>query len=128
MVVLLIHWFIKKGSEEKFLEYWKNKLSISSDGGLYREILTTSSDIPDTWLHTFPVESPYFTTYINIGIWRSVSDFQKAVGDKYVPIVKEDGDDQIITIKDFEFKQRERIVLNALMDRGINLPEASLKS
>jgi hypothetical protein len=57
---------------------------------------------------------PFYSTFINVGMWESVDHFDKAVG-KYIPEAQmfTEGGIRKYTIKleEFEFKLRERIVL-----------------
>ncbi len=39
MVIILVHWLIRKGSEGSFIETWKG-MTVKKGRGLYREILT----------------------------------------------------------------------------------------
>ena len=84
MVVILVHWLIKTGMEEKFQSRWK-QMSIGPESGLYREILTKVDVSPSNpKFHTFSVGDPFYSTFINIGMWESVEAFDFAVG-KYIP-------------------------------------------
>ena len=126
MVVILIHWLIKTGCEATFIEFWENQMKIPRDTGLYREILTkVNGEVDDPKFHTFSVESPHYSTFINLGIWKTLDDFDKQVGE-YIPKTSIDGNKQTIELKDFEFKIRERVVLTVVSDRGIELPKAKL--
>ncbi|WP_026762897.1 hypothetical protein [Sediminibacterium salmoneum] len=127
MEIVLVHWLIKKGREIDFENHWK-KMSIEEDNGLYREILTTpDKNTFDPKFQTFTLENPNYTTYINVGIWKSLTDFDNAI-EKYFPKAsteKKDGKTiHTIEVEDFEFKLRERIVLRKVSDRGVSLPEA----
>ena len=107
-------------------------MTIDDKSGLYREILTEpDKNIHDTKFQTFSLENPNYTTFINIGIWKSLDDFDKAIG-KYIPnvkITKKKGKTiQQIELDDFEFKLRERIVLKTIKSRGGSLPKADLKN
>ena len=130
MEVILVHWLIKKGRELDFEKHWQ-KMTIENDIGLYREILTTpDKNTFDPKFHTFTLENPNYTTYINIGMWESLAHFDKAIN-KYFPKAssEEVGNKivQTIELEDFEFKLRERIVLRKVKDRGVALPDADLK-
>ncbi len=90
MVVILVHWLIKKGREEEFKVRWKERMTVPSGSGLYREILTRLDPDPkgqssDPKFHTFSLGDPFYSTFINIGIWESVEHFDEAVGKKYIP-------------------------------------------
>lgn len=128
MVVILVHWLIQHGKEEEFKNRWREMNPESS--GLYREILTELDPEPaSSQFHTFSLGDPFYSTFINIGIWRSVEDFDSAVG-KFIPkaeIFEQDGKSKYsITLEAFEFKLRERVVLKVISDRGGQIPEAEL--
>ncbi len=106
-------------------------MSIGAHSGLYREILTKIDVRPfNPKFHTFSVGDPFYSTFINIGMWDSVEAFDKAVG-KYIPeaeIIQRDGRQKYtVELEDFEFKLRERVILEVVSDRGGELPEAALK-
>ncbi len=130
MIIVLVHWLIKKGSEEQFITAWR-KMSISQYSGLYRELLTTVEYIStDPKFNTFSLSDPNYTTFINIGMWESLEAFDESV-DKYIPKTKsykaEDGRKKtIILLEEYEFKLRERVVLNKVLDRGGDLPSADM--
>jgi hypothetical protein len=130
MVVILVHWLIQRGKEEDFKNRWKEMTPEGS--GLYREILTELDPEPgNPQFHTFSLGlgDPFYSTFINIGMWKTVEDFDRAVG-KFIPkaeIFEVDGKSKYtITLEAFEFKLRERVVLKVISDRGGSLPEAQL--
>jgi len=130
MVVVLVHWLIRPGKEEDFKARWEQMI-IGANEGLYREILTELDREPaNPKFHTFSLGDPFYSTFINIGVWESVDHFDRAVG-KYIPeaeIVEKDGRQKYsIELEEFEFKLRERTVLKILSDRGGQLPEAKLR-
>ncbi len=130
MVIILVHWLIHKGKESDFKARWR-QMTIEDGSGLYREILTElDQEPPNPQFHTFSFGDPFYTTFINIGIWESVEGFDKAVR-KFIPEVKihETNGKKKYTIEldEFEFKMRERVVLKVISDRGGELPEAELK-
>lgn len=131
MVIVLVHWLIQPGKEEEFKDRWK-QMTIGRESGLYREILTElDREPPNPKFHTFSLGDPFYSTFVNIGIWESVEAFDRAVG-KYIPepeIVEKDGKQKyLIELEGFEFKLRERAVLKVLFDRGGQLPEAQLEN
>jgi len=129
MVVVLVHWLIKLGSEQDFEKHWKS-MTIEKDSGLYREILTTPErNTFDPKFQSFTLESPNYRTYINVGIWSSLEAFDRAIN-KYFPKATSEINErgktvQTIELENFEFKLRERIVLRRVHDRGVALPEAN---
>ena len=40
MVVVLVRWYIHKGKEEEFINFWENIMKVPDGSGLYRETLT----------------------------------------------------------------------------------------
>lgn len=129
MIVILVNWLIQKGKENDFEQRW-HKMTVEQGKGLYREILTQLDVDTSPKFHTFSLGDPFYSTYINIGMWESVDHFDKAIG-KYIPeaqIFEQDGIRKYsITLEAFEFKLRERVVLRVIADRGGQLPEAELK-
>ena len=129
MVVILVHWLISPGHEGRFEERWR-EMKVDSHSGLYREILTNLSKNEvdaqlDPKFHTFSIGDPFYSTYINIGIWQDLESFDKAIG-KYIPNVvlsqKKGRTLQTVELEEFEFKMRERVVLKVIGDRGGQLP------
>ncbi len=122
MVVMLVHWLIKKGREKEFELRWQ-AMTVDAGKGLHREILTTiDEEVQDPKFHTFTIANPRYTTYINVGIWESVEHFDAAIG-KYIPEAKEktteDGRTKYsIELEGFEFKLRERLVLRVIDERS----------
>lgn len=117
--------------EPQFRDRWRS-MTVSPDSGLYREILARlDPEPPDAKFHTFSIGDPFYTTFINIGLWRDLESFDKAIG-KYIPeaqTVEKDGRQKhTIELEAFEFKLRERVVLKVIEDRGGQLPPASLET
>ena len=131
-VVILIHWLVRKGCERAFEDFWRG-MSVKHGSGLYRELLTTPLTCADPKFNTFSITNTSYSTYINIGIWRSICDFDRAIG-AYIPPTAETPDPvtgrrrRSITLEDFEFKIRERIVLQTVSARsgGLDLPATAL--
>jgi hypothetical protein len=131
MVVILVHWLIFPGKEKVFEARWR-QMTVPADSGLYREILTELDREPaNPRFHTFSLGDPFYSTFINIGIWESVEHFDRAIG-KYIPeaviVEKPDGRQTYsIELEAFEFKLRERVVLKIISDRGGQLPDAQMR-
>jgi hypothetical protein len=77
-----------------------------------------------------------YKTYLNIGIWKDLQSFDEAVG-KYIqpperrkPLSGPYQDSEMLAVyrQDFEFKIRERVILQVIMDRkgALELPETDL--
>lgn len=135
MIVILVHWLIRPGFEEDFEARWR-EMVVDKKSGLYREILTTleksnadEGNADDERFHTFSVGDPFYTTYINIGIWKDLNSFDAAIG-QYIPQTKiEDKDGRSFhttELEQFEFKLRERAVLRVIGSRGGKLPKATV--
>jgi hypothetical protein len=137
MVVIMVHWLIKKGIEhtEAFEAMWKT-MSIEPNTGLYREVLTTPVQAEDAKFNTFSITDNAYVTYINIGIWKDIESFDAAVG-KYIqpperrkPIRGTSKGKEMLAIyqHDFEFKIRERIILKKILDRkgALEFPDSDL--
>jgi hypothetical protein len=122
MVVVIVKWYIKKGKNQDFIEIWKSMNPASFDG-LFREFLnepeTFDPEKANKFL-TLDAVNPYYTTFINVGIWRTLDDFDKAIGSlipQRTPNEKKPGWD-FYEVFEFEFKMRERIVLDGKMNRA----------
>lgn len=119
MEIILINWSIKHECRDQFEDKWKSMI-LSSPPGFYREILTRADkNVSDPKYHALEIESSDYTTYINIGMWKSIDHFKKAVK-KYFPETEP---------TELEFKKRERIALKKVLVRegSLELPEAELK-
>jgi len=138
MVVIMVHWLIKRGAEneEAFRAMWR-KMAIDPNTGLYREFLTKAEEAQDPKFNTFSITDPAYVTYLNIGFWKDIQSFDAAVG-KYIaqpelrkPLEGPLKDTEMLASYryPFEFKVRERIILSKVLDRqgGLAFPEADLK-
>lgn len=129
MVVVLVRWYIHKGKEEEFINFWENVMKVPDGCGLFRETLTKEiQENTDPIFHTFDIEGHSYTTFINVGMWSSLDAFEEAIIKPYLSPAKEFEGKHYIEIKDFEYKLRERIVLERVSDRGGQLPQAKLKN
>jgi hypothetical protein len=128
MVVVLIRWYIKKGKEQNFINFWEG-MQVPDDKGLHRETLTKEDpDITDPKMHTFDVEGHFYTTFINVGMWETFDAFENAITKPYIKPREVIDGKEYIQINDFEYKLRERIVLKEVSSRGGDLPIAKLKN
>lgn len=126
MIVIMVHWLIKKGieNEEAFEAMWK-QMKVEPNTGLYREVLTQPVTAQDEKFNTFSITDNAYTTYINIGVWKDLESFDAAVGqyiqppEKRTPINGPYKDREMLAVyrHDFEFKIRERVILKKLYDR-----------
>jgi hypothetical protein len=137
MVIVIVRWYLKKGSEENFKNIWIDKMEPLIKTGLFREFFSTPIDIVNEKYHTLDVESMHYTTFINVGIWRDIRAFDDAIGSFIPNRDKPDlekypskQDKELIEVFDFEFKLRERIVMTVEEDRTGNwqLPNPTLRN
>src|SRR4051812_37263247 len=124
MVIVIVRWYIKKGQEKEFEDMWITKfkstwidtMEPTPKNGLFREFFSKPVDIPEDKYHTLDVESLYYATFINVGIWRQIEDFDEAIGRNILPRGKHfdatKSDKELLEVYDFEFKLRERVVMN----------------
>jgi len=84
--IVLIHWKIKKGSEEEFERRWKTDFTIKNRNGLIGEFLSKVEQRDATHPYiTWPIMCENLaherkcTHYINVGIWKSHDRFFKQV-------------------------------------------------
>jgi len=137
MIVIMVHWLIKKGieNEQAFEAMWK-QMKIEPNTGLYREVLTQPVTAEDPKFNTFSITDNAYTTYINIGVWKDLESFDAAVG-RYIqpperrkPLSGPYQDREMLAVyrHDFEFKIRERVILKKLYDRkgALEFPDPDL--
>ncbi|MBK6731495.1 MAG: hypothetical protein IPG60_11245 [Bacteroidetes bacterium] len=121
MVIVIVRWYIKKEQDKKFKATWQG-MNPKYKEGLFREFFSKPISKPDEKYHTLDVESKHYTTYINVGVWRKLDDFNKAIGSMIPGRTKskdpEKKNKELIEVFDFEFKLRERIVMNVERTRG----------
>jgi hypothetical protein len=119
MVIVVVRWYIKKGDERRFQDTWEQMIPKSMIG-LFRELFSKPIDRPDPAYHTLDFESSHYTTYINVGIWRGLEDFDMAIGSMIPARAKhpEKDNKEFIELFDFEYKLRERIVMDVVTTRG----------
>ncbi len=79
MVVVIVKWYIKNKMDKYFLSKWEEMKPKFYDG-LFREFLNKPENINADKYLTLDVVNPNYTTYLNVGIWRSLEDFDKAIG------------------------------------------------
>lgn len=125
MVVVIVKWYIRKGCEDEFKETWKG-MKPNPDDGLFREFYSMPIEDLDEnseKYQTLDLKSSNYSTYINVGVWRSIEDFDKAIG-SMIPERQETTDlkKETIELYKFEFKLRERIVMNVKEIRAGQFP------
>ncbi|HEY3975142.1 MAG TPA: hypothetical protein VGM18_19200 [Candidatus Sulfotelmatobacter sp.] len=130
MMIILVYWQIKEDRVEEFEKYWKTLMNVELKKGFYREILTKPVAMSDPKFNTFSITDRNYRTYVNIGFWSTVEDFERAVQET-LPKASQTTDPasgrtrQAIELEPFEFKLRERIVLTPIWERGGSLPNVS---
>lgn len=130
MVIILVYWQIKEDRVEEFEKYWKTLMNVEHKKGFYREILTKPVAMSDPKFNTFSITDRNYRTYVNIGFWSNIEDFERAVRET-MPKASQVTDPgsgrtkQTIELEPFEFKVRERIVLTPISERGGPLPDVS---
>jgi hypothetical protein len=89
---------------------------------LFRELFSKLVNAPDEKYHRLDLESRHYFTFINIGIWGGLDVFDTAIG---MMILGRDrhsdprgSNKELIEVYDFEFKLRERIVMDVETIRG----------
>ncbi|HWK06234.1 MAG TPA: hypothetical protein VNS58_21485 [Puia sp.] len=118
MVIVVVRWYIRKDQEDKFVTTWE-EMDPKFKDGLFREFFSKPIDEPNEKYHTLDFESQHYTTYINVGTWRDITDFDKAIGSMIPGRDKNPERDknpkkknkELIEVYDFEYKLRERIVM-----------------
>ena len=79
MRITLVEWRIKKGREQDFLDYWSRQATLSDRSGLVGEYLTRLES-PEQFPFAVWEFNPRWTTFVNVGIWRSFADYHQQVG------------------------------------------------
>lgn len=132
-VIVIVRWYISKGMDAAFKRTWVEKMEPPISDGLFREFFSKPTDNPDERFHSLDLESEHYTTYINVGVWHELADFDNSIG-KLIPKRKKSEevgkeDRELIEVFNFEYKLRERIVMNVdeIREGYWNLPESTLK-
>jgi hypothetical protein len=111
MIIVVVHWKIKEGSEYRaaFLRYWEETLKIEKRSRLVGEFLSEPLSPGETEFDLrilgIPEPAPYQSVF-NIGISDSIDSFEEQVVRPYVRSNPEP--------KDFEYEYRSRMVLSPL--------------
>jgi len=100
--VVVVHWKIKHGREEEFLDYWAQRSVVEDRSGLIGEFLSSVEDRARfPWINMQAVGTGY-TSFFNVGIWRDAAAFEGQIG-KYI--------DLNLPPLPFEADRRERVFL-----------------
>jgi len=115
--VVLVYWTVKKGLEDEFIRFWKTR-TVSDKSAFVGEFLS-KVELPDGY-NTWDLSVDGATTFINVGIWKSMEDFKSQIG-KYIssrerfeqkfrvramltPFIRRKGEAELETVtKDVEF-------------------------
>lgn len=92
MIIVLINWRVLPGRAADFVEFWSSTLKLNNPQGLIGEFLS-KVEAPEffgkiTWqLEPSDQEedrsfwqSENYISFVNIGIWENLEDFDRAVG------------------------------------------------
>ena len=77
--IVLVEWRIKRGREQDFLKYWSTRATIADRSGLIGEFLSRVDD-PRRFPWMVWGLDQRWTTFVNVGLWRSSSEFEKQIG------------------------------------------------
>ena len=100
--LVVVHWKIKQGQEQEFLDYWAQRSPVADRSGLVGEFLSSVEDRDRfPWINMQAVSANY-TSFFNIGIWKNSAAFQAQIG-KYI--------DTSRPPLPFEAERRERVFL-----------------
>lgn len=100
--LVVVHWKIKQGQEQEFLDYWAQRSPVADRSGLVGEFLSSVLDRDRfPWINMQAVSASY-TSFFNIGIWKNSAAFQDQIG-KYI--------DTSRPSLPFEAERRERVFL-----------------
>ena len=81
MIIIIVHWRIRREGRDAFFEHWKTKNVIADRSGLIAEVLTQQLSPREfaqaAWdLEDEPGDHESFYT---IGLWQSLADFENQV-------------------------------------------------
>ena len=77
--IVLVEWRIKKGREQEFLDYWATRATVADRSGLIGEFLSRVEDRTQFPWVVWNLD-PNWTTFVNVGFWRSNADFNEQIG------------------------------------------------
>ncbi len=100
--LVVVHWKIKQGQEQEFLDYWAQRSPVADRSGLVGEFLSSVEDRDRfPWINMQAVNASY-TSFFNIGIWKNAAAFEGQIG-KFI--------DNSRPSLPFEAERRERVFL-----------------
>ncbi len=77
--IVVVEWRIKTGRENEFLEHWSIRSTIPDRSGLIHEFLSRVESREQFPWRVWDLNAAW-STYINVGFWRSTADFQQQLG------------------------------------------------
>ena len=77
--IVIVEWRIKTGRENDFLEHWSTRSTIPDRSGLIHEFLSRVESREQFPWRVWDLNAAW-STYINVGFWRSAADFQQQLG------------------------------------------------
>ena len=100
--IVVVHWKVKPGREQEFLDYWSQRAAVQDRSGLVAEFLSGVEDRDKyPWINWRSLD-PRWTSYFNVGLWRDAAAFQEQVG-RFI--------DNARPPLDFEADRRERVLV-----------------
>jgi hypothetical protein len=112
MIIAIVLWSIKKGSEDEFIKKWKEEFCVPDRTNLIGEFLSKPIDTIDPRLKTLRLDNigdqpaADKTILMNVGMWVSEADFHNQVGQ----FMKSTDNKK----RDFECEVRTRVLLQPL--------------
>lgn len=78
--IIVVHWKIRPGMEQQFLEYWSTQARVEDRSGLVSEFLSSVADRERLgWINWSNLD-PRWTSFFNVGLWRDEASFQGQIG------------------------------------------------
>jgi Antibiotic biosynthesis monooxygenase len=115
MIIVLINWRVTPEKVPAFIEFWSSTLKLEGAPGLVGEFLSKVEGLDFYEKITWQIEpndeedrsfwkSEIYDSFVNVGIWESLADFDRAVGPKMNPDPKFMGE--------YEAAPRRRAILS----------------
>jgi len=109
VIIARVLWRIKKSERDAFLRKWREEYVVGDRAGLIGEFLSEPCDVEDERLKSFKLAeigelSDQKVVLINVGMWKSLEDFNAQVA-HYMKVTDAEK-------REFEFEVRLRILLN----------------
>lgn len=100
--IIVVHWKIRQGMEDQFLQYWATRALVADRSGLVSEFLSSPIDRERlTWINWSGLD-PRWSSFYNVGLWRDEAAFQDQIG-RFI--------DNSRPPQPFEAAPRERVLL-----------------